>query len=68
MDTATSYDLKCPCCGALNRSINVIETQGTMECIYCHVLVHMHLLPNGEIEIIGYDGEPYYPEDDEEGL
>ena len=68
MDTATNYDLKCPCCGKLNRSINLIETRGTMECIHCHVLVYMNLLQNGDIEITGFDGYPYCPEDDEEDL
>ena len=57
MDTATNYDLKCPCCGKLNRSINLIETRGTMECIRCHVLAHVNLLSNGEIEIISFDGD-----------
>lgn len=68
MDSAASYDLICPCCGELNKGIDLIETQGTMECIHCHVLVHITMQPDGTVEITGYDGAPYYPGDDEEDL
>lgn len=68
MSSAANCDLRCPCCGELNRGINLIETQGTMECIHCHVVAHLRILPNGGIEITGFDGLPYYPDDDEEDL
>ena len=68
MDSAANYDLICPCCGEHNKGINLIETRGTMECIHCHVLVHITMQPDGTVEITGYDGEPYYPVDDEEDL
>ena len=68
MDSATSNDLKCPFCGEINKGINLAETRGTMECIHCHVLVSTKMRPDGGIEITGYDGEPYQPDDDEEDL
>ena len=29
MDSATSYDLRCPFCGEINKGINLVETRGT---------------------------------------
>ncbi len=29
------YTVKCPCCGAVNTGLDLLETNGTMECIYC---------------------------------
>ncbi len=66
MNAVTNYDLKCPCCGKLNEGVNLVETHGTMECIHCRVLVHIKARPDGSVEIIGYDGEPDCPDDEED--
>lgn len=29
------YDVRCPYCGKLNRSVYLEETGGWMECIFC---------------------------------
>jgi len=29
------YTVKCPCCGAVNAGLDLLETNGSMECIYC---------------------------------
>ncbi len=68
MNSVASCDLKCPLCGEINKRINLAETRGTMECINCHVLVHVKMQPDGNIEITGCDGYPYHSDDDEEDL
>ena len=30
-----TYDVKCPVCGRINRSLYLEETEGWMECEYC---------------------------------
>ena len=30
-----TYDVKCPVCGRVNRSLYLEETEGWMECEYC---------------------------------
>ena len=30
-----TYDVRCPYCGKLNRSVYLEETNGWMECIFC---------------------------------
>ena len=30
-----TYDLACPVCGRINRSLYLEETEGWMECEYC---------------------------------
>ena len=30
-----AYDMKCPVCGAVNRSLNLEETEGRMICERC---------------------------------
>ena len=30
-----TYDVACPVCGRINRSLDLEETEGWMECEYC---------------------------------
>ena len=36
-----SVNVKCPFCGELNRSLNMEETDGWMECDRCHTVVQL---------------------------
>lgn len=29
------YTVKCPCCGTINAGLDLLETNGSMECISC---------------------------------
>ncbi len=29
------YTVKCPCCGTVNTGLDLLETNGSMECITC---------------------------------
>ena len=31
-----AYDVRCPYCGKLNRSVYLEETDGWMECVFCN--------------------------------
>lgn len=43
----TTGDVICPVCSAVNRSLNLEETDGWMECISCGVVVQViHLEEN----------------------
>ena len=35
------YDVKCPLCGTMNRSLYLDETDGWMECEHCHETVRV---------------------------
>ena len=35
------YDVKCPLCGTMNRSLYLDETDGWMECEQCHETVRV---------------------------
>lgn len=37
----TTGDVICPVCGAVNRSLNLEETDGWMECISCGAVVQV---------------------------
>ena len=32
------YDVKCPICGTVNKGLFLDETEGWMECEYCHTV------------------------------
>ena len=34
-------DVKCPICGTVNRSLDLDETDGWMECEHCHNAVQI---------------------------
>lgn len=45
-----SYNVKCPVCGTVNHNLNLEETEGLMECEYCHQVtkvefVKMKMMP-----------------------
>ena len=37
-------EVKCPICGTVNRSLDLVETDGWMECEHCH----------NAVQILGY--------------
>lgn len=30
-----TYDVRCPICGTMNTRLDLVETEGSMECIAC---------------------------------
>lgn len=47
-------DVKCPICGTVNRSLDLDETDGWMECEHCHnavqILEYANLLTAGTLD------------------
>lgn len=53
-------NVKCPICGKINNGLNLEETDGQFECIYCKSVIHLEdtMYSPSKIPLLKWDDLP----------